>query len=544
MEAPVVSPSATGEFVYDLLSEDEDLLVLAVVEDNRPVGLISRDRFFLKMADRHGRALFGRRPVTFLMSKTPLIVEASTPVEDLNTLIVRDCPSALMEGFIVTREGEYAGVGTALELFRLMSRQSAERNHKLSVLAEQLGKARIEALAASRAKSDFLATMSHEIRTPLNGVLGVAQLLLADDLKPEHVDYVRVINDSGKILLRLLNDVLDLSKIEAGRMDLDVQPFDPQKIAQDTRTLWSPRAEEKSLDFTLHVDAPEGVCYEGDPVRLKQVLFNLVGNALKFTDHGTVGIDIGLHPIGRRRSVMRVEVSDTGCGIPEDAQPRLFSAFTQADADTTRAHGGTGLGLTISKRLVELMGGTIGFRSRPDQGSLFWFEIPLRRVIEDDKAAPRPSPAPVAAPAPAADSPRTGIRVLVAEDNPVNQAVARGFLRLRGLEADYVETGAQAVEAARRTRYDFILMDMEMPVMDGLQATREIRRLDGTNGQVPIIALTANAVSGTAERCREAGMDAYVAKPIEADCLFAAIDACLEDPAGLSDRRTTGQAAA
>ena len=542
MEAPVVSPSATGEFVYDLLSEDEDLLVLAVVADNRPVGLISRDRFFLKMADRHGRALFGRRPVTFLMSKTPLIVEASTPVEDLNTLIVRDCPSALMEGFIVTREGEYAGVGTALELFRLMSRQSAERNHKLSVLAEQLGKARIEALAASRAKSEFLATMSHDIRTPLNGVLGVAQLLLADDLKPEHADYVRVINDSGKILLRLLNDVLDLSKIEAGRMDLDVQPFDPQKIAQDARTLWSPRAAEKSLAFTLHVDAPEGVVYEGDPVRLKQVLFNLVGNALKFTDHGTVGIDIGLHPIGRRRSVMRVEVSDTGCGIPEDAQPRLFSAFTQADADTTRAHGGTGLGLTISKRLVELMGGTIGFRSRPDQGSLFWFEIPVRRVIEDDKAAPPPVAAPAIAAA--AETPRPGIRVLVAEDNPVNQAVARGFLRLRGLEADYVENGAQAVEAARRTRYDFILMDMEMPVMDGLQATREIRRLDGANGQIPIIALTANAVSGTAERCRKAGMDAYVAKPIEADCLFAAIDACLDDTAGQSGRPKKGQAAA
>jgi len=524
-DAPVVSPDTSGEFVYDLFSDDKDLLVVAVVQNGQPVGMVSRDRFFLKMADRHGRALFSKRPITFLMNKDPLLVEASTPIAELNVLIVRDRPSALMEGFLITRNGEYCGVGTALDLFRETSRESAERSHKLSALAEQLGHARIEALAASKAKSEFLATMSHEIRTPLNGVLGVAQLLMSTELNTEQSEVVRVINDSGQILLRLLNDVLDLSKIEAGKMDLDIQVFDPHRMAADARTLWQARAREKAIGFSIEVQAGAEDRFEGDPVRLKQVLFNLVSNAIKFTETGSVDVEMGFHAIGRRRHVMRVEVRDTGCGVPEAAQPKLFSAFTQADAETTRAHGGTGLGLTICKRLVELMGGTIGFRTTAGQGSTFWFEVPLKRdIAEPAPAASTPEPVRAAAPA-------GGVRILVAEDIAVNRAVARGFLNLRGYEADFVENGAAAVEAVQAQHYDLVLMDMEMPVMDGLQATATIRALAGPAGQVPIVALTANALSSAQTRCRQAGMNDVVTKPINQAEFFGAIDACLGDPA-------------
>ena len=524
-DAPVVSPDTSGEFVYDLFSDDKDLLVVAVVQNGQPLGLVSRDRFFVKMADRHGRALFSKRPVTFLMNKDPLLVEASTPIAELNMLIVRDRPSALMEGFLITRNGDYCGVGTALDLFRETSRESAERSHKLSALAEQLGHARIEALAASKAKSEFLATMSHEIRTPLNGVLGVAQLLMSTELNDEQSEFVRVINDSGQILLRLLNDVLDLSKIEAGKMDLDIQVFDPHRMAADARTLWQARAREKAIGFSIEVQAGKDDRFEGDPVRLKQVLFNLVSNAIKFTETGSVEVEMGFHAIGRRRHVMRVEVRDTGCGVPETAQPKLFSAFTQADAETTRAHGGTGLGLTICKRLVELMGGTIGFRTTAGQGSTFWFEVPLKRdIAEPVPAAGTPEAVPATLPA-------GGVRILVAEDIAVNRAVARGFLNLRGYEADFVENGAAAVEAVQAQHYDLVLMDMEMPVMDGLQATAAIRALTGPASQVPIVALTANALSSARTRCREAGMNDVVTKPINQAEFFGAIDACLGGPA-------------
>jgi two-component system, sensor histidine kinase len=346
-------------------------------------------------------------------------------------------------------------------------------------------------------------------------------LLMASQLDAEQADMIRVIDDSGQILLRLLNDILDLSKIEAGKMDLDTAVFDPCQLAGDTQTLWSARAGEKALDFTIDVQAPEDARYEGDVVRLKQILFNLIGNAIKFTDEGLVDVRIALHAIGRRRSVLRVDVHDTGCGVSEAARADLFTAFTQANSEATRTHGGSGLGLTISKRLVELMGGTIGMRAREPRGSTFWFEVPLRRVLETPVSAE-------AATAPVRTGTQAGgVRVLVAEDNPINQTVARGFLKLRGLSASFVENGQQAVEAVQAQDFDLVLMDMEMPVMDGLDATRQIRRLPGPSGRTPIIALTANAVHGSAQRCLEAGMNAYVSKPIDQTALFAAIDACL-----------------
>lgn len=506
--APTVCPLTRGGEVYEHFSDDPNLLVLAVVDGVRPLGLVTRDQFFVRMANRHGRALYERRPITFAMNKDALVIETRTPLSELNSQILRDCPSALMEGFIATRNGEYAGVGTTLELFRVIAQDSADKNHRLSALTEQLGRARLEALAASKAKSDFLATMSHEIRTPLNGVLGVTQLLQATALDEEQCEFVRVIDDSGKILLRLLNDILDLSKIEAGKMELEIGPFSPASLARDAQTLWLGRAQEKGIEFSIDVSCDEDARFEGDIVRIKQLLFNLISNAIKFTDVGSVAVNIGFLPLGRRRNVMRVEVADTGCGIPEAAQRELFSAFKQADAATNRLHGGSGLGLAICRRLAELMGGSVEFSSQSDKGSKFWFDIPLKSV------EPTPQRLPKAADGKVRSTDLPPCHILVAEDNPTNQAVARGFLKLRGLSADFVNNGQAAVEAVQSQDYALVLMDMEMPVMDGLAASRAIRQGAGRCSSVPIIALTANAVGDAERRCAAAGMNAFITKPI------------------------------
>lgn len=531
VDAPIVAPEATGEEVFDLFSEDEELLACAVVKDERPVGLICRERFLLQMADRQGHALFGRCTISHLMITEPLTVEVSTSIRDLNGLILQKRPSAIKEGFIVTAQGKYVGVGSAVELFRAMSREAEDRNHKLAGLAEQLGRARIEALTASKAKSEFLATMSHEIRTPLNGVLGVAQLLLESGLTEDQAKLAGVINDSGQILLRLLNDVLDLSKIEAGKMDLDTAPFSPADMAKGAQMLWSGRAAEKQLDFAIRLDGDEGRSFCGDAVRLKQILYNLIGNAIKFTDQGDVQVMMSCVDIGPRRSVMRAEVRDTGCGVPEGAQPTLFDSFTQADSEQARRHGGTGLGLAICRRLVERMGGQIGFTSKVEEGSTFWFEIPLE--VELSREAPVEQSIEIA-PIEEREQDK-GVRVLVAEDNPVNQTVTCGFLQLRGLNADVVENGQEALEAVQARHYDFVLMDVQMPVMDGLKATRAIRKLDGPAARVPIIALTADAMAEDGDRCRAAGMDEFVAKPVSKDVLFEAIDRVLDN--GSSEAR-------
>ncbi|MGZ6040502.1 MAG: ATP-binding protein, partial [Phenylobacterium sp.] len=394
-------------------------------------------------------------------------------------------------------------------------------------LAERsLLQAMSDADAANRAKSAFLATMSHEIRTPLNGVLGMAQAMAGHELPPIQRERLEVVRQSGEALLGILNDILDISKIEAGKIELEAIEFDLAGIARSAHSNFANLATAKDVSFTLDIDAPAGL-YRGDPVRVRQILSNLIANALKFTEVGNIRIAIG-HADGR----LTIEVSDTGVGMSEASLSSLFNKFTQADSSTTRRFGGTGLGLAICRELVELMGGSIEAASTLGQGSVFTVRAPLDWV----GAAPQPAPAEETA-SPAEPQQIDPIRILAAEDNAVNQLVLKALLGQAGLEAVIVENGVEAVAAWERETWDVILMDVQMPVMDGPTATRRIRSLEATIGRArtPIIAITANAMSHQVADYRAAGMDRVVTKPIEIQTLFAALRAVL-DGEGAADR--------
>ena len=372
--------------------------------------------------------------------------------------------------------------------------------------------------AANRAKSAFLATMSHEIRTPLNGVLGMAQAMAVDVLDPVQRGRVDTIRQSGESLLVILNDLLDLSKIEAGRMDLEATEFAMAPLLEGVRAAFSDVAAHKRVALVLDADEATAGVYRGDPTRLRQILSNLVANGLKFTEAGEVRLGVR-----RDGEALVFRVTDTGIGIPADRLARLFNKFEQADASTTRRFGGAGLGLAISRDLATLMGGAIEVESRDGQGSAFSFTVNLPRVKDEAYGVSLDD-------VEAAFEPEGALRVLAAEDNNVNRLVLRTLLQQVGIEPVIVSDGAAAVEAWRSQAWDVILMDVQMPVMDGPTATRTIRALEAESGRVrtPIIAVTANAMAHQVAEYGDAGMDSVVAKPIRVEDLFAALRAILD----------------
>jgi signal transduction histidine kinase len=413
-------------------------------------------------------------------------------------------------------EAQQQAMNRELELQRAnISREFVEKEK------ESLREAKEAAEAANVAKSRFLASMSHEIRTPMNGVMGALDLQLRGELPDSQRKLARTAYGSAQNLLRILNDILDFSKIEAGKLEFESVDFDLRVVVAEAASLFAEQIQSKGLGFTREIAPGTAMALRGDPGRLRQVLSNLMGNAVKFTHEGTIELRVATTAERDASVLLRFEIRDTGVGIAPEALDRIFDAFSQADNTTTRRFGGTGLGLAISKQLVGLMDGEIGASGEPGKGSTFWFtaeiekQPPAARIRHtgamQGAAATEVSRAHEVAPPPEPEN-WSGVSILLAEDNPVNREIALGILHTLGCAADVAIDGQEAVDALARKTYDLVLMDCMMPGTDGYEATRQIRERE-SNRRTPIVAVTANAMQGDREQCLAAGMDDYLAKP-------------------------------